>query len=93
MTKTDFIKNYAQDNNVSQAEAKNILESVFVQIERSLREDNELSFPGWGKFEVRHREAHQVRSPRTGEMMNVAAKNSVKFKAGTALNAKFNQEV
>lgn len=91
MTKTDFIKVFASDNNMTQSEAVTMVSRVCSQIERALKEDGELSFPGWGKLEVKHIEPRQVRNPQTGEMMLTKAKNTVKFKAGSKLNAIFNQ--
>ena len=40
---------------------------------------------GFGSFKVNKRDARKGRNPRTGEEINIAAKNVPKFVAGKAL--------
>lgn len=48
----------------------------------------EITFLGFGKFEVVERAARTCRNPQTGKEMKVEAKKAVKFKAGKALSEK-----
>lgn len=60
-------------------------------IEEVLEKGDEISFLGFGKFEVTERAARTCRNPQTGEEMKVEAKKAVKFKAGKALSEKVNK--
>ena len=59
-------------------------------IEEALVKGEEVSFLGFGKFEVTERAARTCRNPQTGEEMKVEAKKAVKFKAGKALKDAIN---
>ena len=45
----------------------------------------EVSFVGWGKWEVVERAAREVRNPQSKKIMKVPAKKAVKFKVGKLL--------
>jgi len=43
-----------------------------------------------GKFYVKHRDAHKARNPKTGEMVDVPARNYLRFKAFKSGHAQLN---
>ena len=45
-----------------------------------------MAIVGFGSWSIAKKEAREARNPRTGEMIKVAAKNVVKFKAGSELS-------
>ncbi len=45
------------------------------------------TYPGFGTFAKKKREARVVRHPRTGEPINIPAKNTVAFAVGTELKS------
>ena len=73
---------------VSNKAAKAVLSRVFDYIGGSLAEGNEINLPGFGKFKVNDKPERDVRNPKTGEMMTVAAKRVLKFTAAKALKEK-----
>ena len=94
MTKKEFVDLYFEKGNFKtkvEAEKKAM---VFLEIiEEALIKGEEINFIGFGKFEVTERSARTCRNPHTGEKMQVEAKKVVKFKAGSLLNKKINNEM
>ncbi len=90
MNKNQLIDTMAEQNNISKKDAKELFENVIELISKSLEENKEFTIPGFGKFEIKHSEARIGRNPRTGEDIQIAAKNSIKFKAAKALNDRYN---
>ena len=89
MTKKEFIDLYftkGEFTTKTDAEKKAI---AFLEvIEEGLLKGEEITFLGFGKFEVVERAARTCRNPQTGKEMKVDAKKAVKFKAGKALSEK-----
>ena len=59
-------------------------------LQQILNESNTIIIPGFGSFSVSKREARNGRNPQTGKEIKIAAKNVVKFKAGTDLTGNVN---
>ena len=85
MTKKEFIELYAEKGNISKKEAEKNINIFLESVEEALVKGEEVSFVGWGKWEVLERASRDVRNPRTQEMMKIAPKKVVKFKAGKLL--------
>ena len=85
MTKKEFIELYAEKGNISKKEAEKNINIFLESVEEALVKGEEVSFVGWGKWEVVERASRDVRNPRTQEMMKIAPKKVVKFKAGKLL--------
>lgn len=75
-------------SNVTNKAAKAVLSRVFEYVSGSLAEGHEINVPGFGKFKVNDKPEREVRNPKTGEMMTVAAKRVLKFTAAKALKEK-----
>lgn len=91
MTKKEFAKVlFEKGVFTSKTESEKKLDSVLVAIEECLQKGEELNFIGWGKFEVVERPERIGRNPKTGEEIKIAAKKTVKFKAGKSLVDKMN---
>ncbi|MGL5123131.1 MAG: HU family DNA-binding protein [Fusobacteriaceae bacterium] len=86
MTKKDFAK-VLSDKGIftSKAEAEKKLDAIFGELETTLKTEGELSFIGFGKWEIVDRAERIGRNPKTGEEIKIKAKKSVKFKAGKKL--------
>lgn len=69
----------------AKAYAKKVVESVLESIQAGLKQDEEVSLPGFGSFTVRHREARKGINPRTKEQIDIAASKTVGFKPGKPL--------
>ena len=85
MNKSDLITQIAQDAEVSKATAAKTLDSMIEGVSQSLANGNAVTLIGFGTFSVSERAARTGRNPQTGEEIQIAAKNVVKFKAGNGL--------
>lgn len=80
MNNQSVIRGIAARLNLTTAEAKNALE-VFVDVlTEGLTDDGKVTVNGLGTLEVKARKARKARNPKTGETVDVAAKNVVKFR-------------
>ena len=85
MNKKDVIANLAQDLATTKTEAAVILESMIGTMVGVLQDGETLSLPGFGKFEVTRTKDRIGRNPKTGEEIEIFAKNKVKFRASKKL--------
>ncbi|MAN59002.1 MAG: DNA-binding protein [Flavobacteriaceae bacterium] len=90
MNKSDLIDAMAEDAGITKAAAKKALESFLDNVEKSLKKGNRVSLVGFGSFSVSKRAAREGRNPQTGKTIKIAAKNVVKFKAGSELQSAVN---
>ena len=90
MNKSDLIDAIASSTNVKKAEAGRALEAVLDAITTALKSGEKVTIPGFGTFEVRHRNARMGRNPQTGESIQIKASKTPGFKAGKALKDALN---
>ncbi len=90
MNKSDLIDAMAEDAGITKAAAKKALESFLGNVEGSLKKGNRVSLVGFGSWSVSRRAARDGRNPQTGKTIKIAAKNVVKFKAGSDLSSSVN---
>ena len=85
MNKTELVKKIAEKAQVSQAEAKTVLEATLESVKDALKAGDSVQLIGFGTFSISERAARTGKNPRTGEKINIAAKKVAKFKAGAGL--------
>lgn len=85
MNKTDLIKKIAEKAELSQADSKKALEATLETIKEALAANDSVALIGFGTFSVSERAARQGKNPRTGEVIEIAAKNVAKFKPASSL--------
>ena len=90
MNKGDLINKVAESAELTQAQAKTAVNSVFESISDSLSDGGKVTLVGFGTFSVAHRAERQGRNPATGQTITIAAKNNVKFKPGKELTESVN---
>jgi DNA-binding protein HU-beta len=90
MNKAELIDAMASKSGISKADAKKALESFVDVTGSALKKGDRISLVGFGSFSVSNRAARTGRNPQTGKEIKIAAKNVVKFKAGTELAGKVN---
>jgi DNA-binding protein HU-beta len=90
MNKTNLIDAMAEDAGVTKAESKKALESFLENVEGALKKGDRVSLVGFGSWSVSKRAAREGRNPQTGKTIKIAAKNVVKFKAGSDLQKAVN---
>ncbi|HRO07488.1 MAG TPA: HU family DNA-binding protein [Saprospiraceae bacterium] len=90
MNKTDLVNAVAESAGISKAQAGSAIDAVFGSIEAALKSGDKAAFVGFGTFSTAHKPAREGRNPSTGKTINIAAKTSVKFKAGKSLTDAMN---
>tara|TARA_B100002019_G_C21256971_1_gene594439 strand:+ start:270 stop:572 length:303 start_codon:yes stop_codon:yes gene_type:complete len=72
-------------DNITKGEAENIINSLFWKIEQELKEGNEVSIVGFGKFFTKRLDERISTNPQTGEKFHKEARDVVKFRIGKNL--------
>ena len=85
MTKQEFIDAIAAKSGLTKADSSRALEAFICAVTETLKKGDKVTLTGFGVFSVSKREARSGRNPRTGEVVKIAARKAVTFKAGTAL--------
>lgn len=88
LSATDRLASYA---NISQEEAHDRLNLVFSFIAQELQAKREVAIRGFGKFKLQHRTARKGRNPKTGNPIEIPAKDYPKFQSSDLLKEKVNQ--
>jgi DNA-binding protein HU-beta len=83
--KQDLVKEVASEAGLSEAQATKAVNAVLDGIQNALAKNEEIQLSGFGSFKVVERAGREGRNPRTGETMQIAARRSPTFKAGTQL--------
>ena len=90
MNKSELIDGMAEHAGITKASAKKALESFLGNVEGELKKGGRVSLVGFGSWSVSQRSAREGRNPQTGKTIQIAAKNVVKFKAGSELGTAVN---
>ncbi|MFZ9028164.1 MAG: HU family DNA-binding protein [Crocinitomicaceae bacterium] len=90
MNKAELIDAIASNAGLSKADAKKALDGFVDATTSALKKGDRISLVGFGSFSVSKRAARTGRNPQTGKEIKIAAKNVVRFKAGSDLSTKVN---
>ncbi|MDE2775271.1 MAG: HU family DNA-binding protein [Chloroflexota bacterium] len=90
MNKAQLIDSIAKKSGLSKPEAGRALEAFTDSVTAALQSGDRISLVGFGSFSVDKREARTGRNPQSGEAIQIAAKNVVKFKPGAGLSKAVN---
>ena len=71
-------------------ESETIVNAMFDEMANSLMRGERIEIRGFGSFGVKKRRARQGRNPKTGQLVNVDAKQIPFFRAGKELEAEVN---
>jgi len=82
VTKKEIVKQISEKIGMTQLRTKEIVQLTFDAILDTLLEDKRIELRNFGVFEVKQRKARKARNPKTGERVDVPAKNVVTFKPG-----------
>ena len=88
MNRTELAAAVAEKTGMTKVDAKKAVDATLEAIEEALVANEQVALLGFGTFLVAERAERQGVNPATGAKITIAAKKSVKFKAGAALNAK-----
>ncbi len=84
MNKQELIERVAENTELSKADAGRAVDAIFSAIIDTLKAGDQVSLGGVGVFQIKHRAARSGRNPQTGETIQIAASNSIGFKASKA---------
>lgn len=85
LTKNDLASALANNHNLTQKDALEVVGALFGAISDELAKGGEVRVHGFGAFQIRERAARDGRNPKTGEAMKIAASKTVGFKPAKGL--------
>lgn len=91
MNKAELISKMAELEGTTKKAAGEQVDAIVSVITEALKNGEEVSLTGFGKFSVTERAAREGRNPATGETIQIAASKSPKFKAAKALKDAVNE--
>ncbi|HQR19538.1 MAG TPA: HU family DNA-binding protein [Burkholderiaceae bacterium] len=87
MNKQDFIDRIAAKTQLSKADVARAVEAFLETVTEALRQGEEVTFIGFGKFSVQQRKARDAVNPSTRQKIRIPASKVPKFSAGALLKA------
>jgi len=89
-TKAELIQEVAARAEITKVEAEIALNTVRDAITDTLKELGRVAFDGVGVFTLIRRAARRGRNPKTGETIQIPAKEAVKFRPAASLKEAVN---
>ncbi len=90
MNNNDLADTLAAANDISKADARKIVDSLFTAIADAATKGDEISLNGFGKFKVKDSPAREGRNPSTGATIQIAASKKLTFAPAKAVKDKLN---
>ena len=90
MNKAELIDAMAEGAGLSKADAKKALDAFVGATASALKSGDRISLVGFGSFSVSNRKERKGRNQSTGKEITIAAKNTIRFKAGSELSSSVN---
>ncbi len=90
MTKQNLVNYIAEETGLTKADSTRALDAVLNGIVKGLKEEGKVTLTGFCTFAKQHKEARTGRNPRTGEPVQIPARNTVSIKAGAKLKDAMN---
>ena len=85
MSKQQLVEMIAEKAGLTKADASRALDATMESITEALKAGDKVSLVGFGTFGISQRDEREGRNPRTGEVVKIAARKAVTFKAGSKL--------
>ncbi len=85
MNKTEFVKEISKQTKLTQKDCNNCLNAITSIIQKSLQCGDNVNLIGFGKFEVRERNARRSFNPQTKKITVIPSSKVPTFKAGKTL--------
>lgn len=91
MNKGQLIDSIAAKANLTKADARKALDAFMETTQETLKKGDKISLVGFGSFGITKRAARKGRNPqKPNQVINIPAKNVVKFSAGSELKNSVN---
>jgi DNA-binding protein HU-beta len=85
MNKSDLVERIANDAGITKIQAHKALDAFISASSKALEAGEKITLVGFGTFSVVTRAARTGRNPQSGKPIKIAAKQVIKFKAGSLL--------
>lgn len=85
MNKAELVEEVARQTGLTKKVSKEAVDAVISTIADSLSKREKITLVGFGSFKVMTRKSRRGRNPRTGEEIQIPAKEVPKFDAGKDL--------
>ena len=85
MNKSQLIDAIAKDTKMTKTDAERVVNSMFGQIEKTLKKGQDVRLTGFGRWYVSKRKARMGRNPQTGAAIKIPARKVPAFKSGNEL--------
>ena len=90
MNNADLAEALAASHDLTKADARKLVDAVFVAIADASAKGDEISLNGFGKFKVKSTPAREGRNPSTGATIQIAASKKLTFAPAKAVKDKLN---
>ncbi len=90
MNKQELVIAVAEAAGLARGDAARAVDAILDEVTGTLRAGGDVKLVGFGTFHVTHRAASSGRNPRTGEPMQLEARNQPKFTPGKTLRDAIN---
>ncbi|ALE52993.1 integration host factor subunit alpha [Candidatus Thioglobus autotrophicus] len=85
LSKKDIADELVREIEITHAQALQLTNDFFNQIQATLASGEEVKLSSFGNFVLREKSARPGRNPKTGEAVEISARKVVSFKAGPKL--------
>lgn len=86
MIKADLVEIIARETGITKVQAAVAVNSIIDALKDALARGERIELRGFGVFEVRPRKRGVGRNPRTGEVVQIPAGKTTRFRPGKALS-------
>ncbi len=91
MVKKQLIESLAEKlPELSRQDSETIVKTIVEQLSEAISSGERVEIRGFGAFSLHHRNAAQIKNPKSGETISIAEKYKVHFKPGLDLRNKVN---
>ena len=87
VTKADLVESVHNKVGFSKKESSDVVERVFETMKATLQSGDDLKISGFGKFDIRRKNARRGRNPKTEQGLIIPERTVVTFKASQVLKA------
>ena len=85
MKKVELVEAVAEKTGLTKADSTKAIDATIEAITEELSNGGKVPLVGFGTFDVSERAAREGRNPRTGAIVQIAARKTVTLKPGSAL--------
>ena len=90
MSKAEMVRRIADETNLTQAQAVEVVETIVDEIKSALQQGDAVTLRGFESFHLRDKQARIGRNPKTGQETVIPSRRVVRFKSGKQFKAAVN---